>query len=50
MLGVGKFTLASPTALFMVVIPLGLLMLVSISLVLAFKPIDSIKIWRVRDE
>ena len=49
-LGVGKFTLASPTALFMVVIPLGLLMLVSISLVLAFKPIDSIKIWRVRDE
>lgn len=49
-LGVGRFILASPTVLSMIVIPLGLLILVSISLLLAFKPIDSIKIWRVRDE
>jgi ABC-type antimicrobial peptide transport system permease subunit len=49
-LGVGKFALASPTPFSMIVIPLGLLVLVSISLLLAFKPIDSIKIWRVRDE
>jgi hypothetical protein len=49
-LGVGKFVLASPTSFLMIFIPLGLLVLVSISVLLAFKPIDSIKIWRVRDE
>ena len=49
-LGVGRFGLASPTLFSMIIIPLGLLILVSISLLLAFKSIDSIKIWRVRDE
>ena len=49
-LGVGRFVLASPTLFSMIIIPLGLLILVSISLLLAFKSIDSIKIWRVRDE
>ncbi len=50
LLGVGRFALASPTVLSMIAIPLGLLIIVTISLVLAFKPIDNIKIWRVRDE
>ena len=49
-LGVGRFALASPTIASMITIPLGLLILVSISLLLALKPIDNIKIWRVRDE
>ncbi len=49
-LGVGRFALASPTPFSMIVISLGLLVTISISLLLAFKPIDSIKIWRVRDE
>ena len=49
-LGVGRFALASPTIASMIIIPLGLLLLVTISLLLSFKPIDNIKIWRVRDE
>lgn len=49
-LGVGTFALASPTVFSMIIIPLGLLILVTISLLLAFKPMDNIKIWRVRDE
>ena len=49
-LGVGRFELASPTIVSMIIIPLGLLFVVSISLLLSFKPIDNIKIWRVRDE
>lgn len=49
-LGVGTFALASPTVFSMIIIPLGLLILVTTSLLLAFKPMDNIKIWRVRDE
>lgn len=49
-LGVGRFALASPTVLSMIVLSLSLLVLVSISVLLSFGPIDSIKIWRVRNE
>ena len=49
-LGVGKFALASPTIASMIIFPLGLLIIVTISLLLSFRPIDKIQIWRVRDE
>lgn len=49
-LGVAKFTFASPSIFALIVFPLGLIILVMISLMLSFRPIDNIQIWRVRNE
>ncbi|OQA22960.1 MAG: FtsX-like permease family protein [Firmicutes bacterium ADurb.Bin354] len=49
-LGVAKFTFASPSIFALIVFPLGLIILVTISLMLSFRPIDNIQIWRVRNE
>lgn len=49
-LGVAEFSLAAPSVLSMSIIPLGLIFIVTVSLLLSLKPIDRIQIWRVRNE
>ncbi|MBR6158507.1 MAG: FtsX-like permease family protein [Lachnospiraceae bacterium] len=50
LLGVAEFQVAYPTVPALIVIPLGLAALIFVSLLISLKPMDSIQIWRVRNE
>lgn len=49
-LHMASFTIAAPTAASMIIVPLGLLLTVTAALLISFKPINDIEIWRIRDE
>lgn len=47
---VGSFILASPSLKEILLLPLGLIALVSCVMLISFRPIDGIKIWKIREE
>lgn len=49
-LSMGSFLVAAPSPLAMMVVPLGLLVIVTAALLISFKTINGIEIWRIRDE
>ena len=47
---VGSFLLVSPSVKEILLLPLGLIALVSCVMLISFQPIDGIKIWKIREE
>ena len=47
---VGEFTLAVPTSAALVSVPLGIVLIVTAVLLVSFKNMDRIMIWRIRNE
>ena len=49
-LNVGQFMIVTPPVGYLLLLPMGLAVLVTVILYISFKPIDRIKIWKVREE
>ena len=49
-LHVAEFIIASPTAASLIALPLWIALLISVVMLISFKTMDKIQIWRVRDE
>ena len=49
-LNVGQFMIVTPPVGYLLLLPMGLAVLVTVILYISIKPIDRIKIWKVREE